>query len=1104
MSREKLAGYRLSPHQEHVWRLRQQLSACNWVGTLSIDGDLDIGLLHAALGSIVSRHEILRTSFHVPPGAALPLQVISERSDVTCEVIDLSARSSAEQAQFRDAYLVEAIRRPIDPQRPPALRGALLMLSRDQHELVITLPALCADAATVRVLAQEIARCYAGRADLPEEIVQYADYAELQYAMPDSGDDSDRVEHWLRQTLLSHPSPSVFGQRRAAQESAFEPRILRLSLKPELTSGIAAAARRCGTEQATFLLACWQILLWRLTGASDIVVWRLFDDRSDEALQDLPGLYARWLPIHCYIDGKFHLVELAAQVSETIRQAARQQGYFSWIACSAQEAGSLQCSKFPLGFEFLDCERAFRAGGVSIAARQQYNCTDAFRIKLSVLRVNGELAAELHYNGALFDSSTIERMARSLAALIDSAICGTQTAIAYLPAMDDGERHRILTAWNRTERALPSTELFHQRFEAQARQRPGQVAIECGDVKLTYAELNEAANRLANYLRRVHRVQANDRIGLLAGPSERYLIAFLGILKAGAAYLPIDLQYPQERRDFIIRDSGLKLLIQDTAELLDAPVPVFALNFQLNATGDSAENPAAPVGPHDLAYVIYTSGTTGTPKGAMLHHHGLRNLVLAQAAAYGPLENARVLQFASFGFDASVFEFCLALAHGGTLCVAQREQLRPGPELIQFLRDQAISVFDTTPGVLAALDWADLPRLELIVCAGESCPPSVVQKWAAGRRLFNAYGPTETTVWATSAACDASGLEAPPIGRPVVNTQVYILDSYLQPLPIGAPGELMIGGAGLARGYLARPELTADRFVPHPFARRAGERLYRTGDLARWLPEGNIEFLGRLDHQVKVRGFRIEVGEIESLLLQHPALREALVIAREDEPGDRRLVAYLVRDTQYQDESLQSEQLSQWQETFEEIDYSQAGASEDPQFNLAGWRSSSTGEPIPADQMRMWVRHTIERIGGLHPSRTLRDRLWYRPAAVPSGTAQRALHWPRLLRLFALVRAARPAPPPQAARSRSTSPVLRASTPGPAGCRIRYGHSQLRHPVLSQPRIPAAGHRAAASQARHRRAHFLGRRSLPAVAPCAACFGATRRRASGVAARAAE
>jgi len=982
MNKETLEGYRVSPHQKHVWRL-QQVWPCNWAGLLSIDGDLDSRVLEQALGWVVGRHEVLRTYFHLPPGAALPLQVIGDRMQVICATVDLRACSAAEQSEHRDAYLSAAVHRGIDPEHPSALQVTRLVLSESSSELVIALPAPCADAATARILAQELGRYFARQAERPEaeeeEAIQYADYAELQYAESDPDDASDAVERWFAQTLQAYPSPALFAETRPEQDAAFAPRSLRLIDTPGGAAGIEAAARRCGTDEATFVLACWQIALWRLTGEQDIVVWQLFDDRaSSEALLDLPGLYARWLPIHAYFDGKFRLDETATQVAEAVRQAAGHRGYFSWVAYREQQGAALEPSEFPFGFEFVDCGSSVQVGDLSFQARRQYNCTDAFRIKLSALKTDGELTLELHYNGALYDAATVERMRRSLLALLEGAVAETAaaTAIARLPLLDADERQRILDAWNATEQPLPSSDLFHQLFEAQARRYPERIAAEYGDTTLTYAELDLAADRLAARLRHEYAVRANDRVGLLAGPSERYLIAFLGILKAGAAYVPIDLQYPQERREFIVRDSGLKLLIQDAALPPAAPVPVLRLDAQAvagadAAAGDFAAHRPAAVDADDLAYVIYTSGTTGTPKGAMLSHAGLRNLALAQAVAYGPLDGERVLQSASFGFDASVLQICLALAHGGTLCLADRDAVRPGPELVQVLRDKAISIFDTTPGVLAALELADLPHLHTIVSAGDSCSREVVRKWAPGRRLFNAYGPTETTVWASYARCDESATETPPIGRPVANAQAYILDADLQPLPVGAPGELMIGGAGLARGYLAQSGLTAVKFVPHPFSRRPGERLYRSGDLARWLPDGSIEFLGRVDHQIKLRGFRIEVGEIESLLRQHPAIRESFVMAREDQPGDKRLVAYLVQDTEYRDESLETEQLSQWQETFEEIDYAADETRADPEFNIAGWKSSSTGEPIPAEQMRLWVDHTVERIERLRPTRTL-------------------------------------------------------------------------------------------------------------------------------------
>ncbi|MEH2279394.1 MAG: amino acid adenylation domain-containing protein [Nostoc sp.] len=467
--------------------------------------------------------------------------------------------------------------------------------------------------------------------------------------------------------------------------------------------------------------------------------------------------------------------------------------------------------------------------------------------------------------------------------------------IHNLSVLTEPERHKILVEWNDTKVDYPKYLCIHELFAAQVEKTPDNIAVVFDEQKLTYQELNHRANKVAHYLQSLG-VGREVLVGICVERSLDTIVGLLGILKAGAAYLPLDTSYPQERLSFMLSDSQVQVLLTQQKfvdEFSVSGVKTVCFDSDGEAIAcQSHENPPSDVTAENLAYLIYTSGSTGTPKGVLIQHQGVCNLAQAQIKLFDVHPHSRVLQFASFSFDASVWEIVMALGSGASLYMGTQDSLRPGADLIKFLREHSITHVTLPPTALAALPAEELPNLQTLIVAGEACNPKLIAQWSQERRFFNAYGPTESTVCATVAECTAGDTQA-TIGRAIANTQVYILDNHLQPVPIGTAGELFIGGDGLARGYLNRPELTRERFIPNPFD-EAGTKLYKTGDLTRYLPDGNIEFLGRVDNQVKIRGFRIELDEIEKLLIQHPDVKQVAVIAREDIPSDKRLVAYIV------------------------------------------------------------------------------------------------------------------------------------------------------------------------------------------------------------------
>ena len=516
-----------------------------------------------------------------------------------------------------------------------------------------------------------------------------------------------------------------------------------------------------------------------------------------------------------------------------------------------------------------------------------------FDISLELVEVPHGIVGRIGYRTELFEPATMERMARHYAALLESAARDPDQPLSAISLTDETERARLLSR-GRNPVPFSGETTAHALFEAQADSAPDAPALRAGELEVRYGELEAQANRIAHALRE-RGVRPGDLVGLCADRSPRLVAGLLGILKAGGAFLPLDPAYPRERLAFMVRDAGLSLVLTESAvaHVLPTGTAQMLLLDDERWQQQSDARPAPAAGCRDLAYVIYTSGSTGRPKGVLLEHRGLCNLVEAQIRAFRIAPYSRVLQFASLSFDAAVSEIFITLVGGGLLVLGTREQLLPGPDCIEFLREQRIDTMTLTPSVLAALPAEELPDLTMLVVAGEACTPDLVARWAPGRTMLNAYGPTEGTVCATIGRVEP-GEPAPAIGRPMDNVEVYVVDPHLRLVPDGVAGEICIGGVGLARGYLGRPELTAEKFVRNPFSDDPSARLYRTGDLGRWRGDGQLEFLGRADEQVKIRGFRIEPGEIESALRACPGVKDAAVVGATQPDGTRALVAYYV------------------------------------------------------------------------------------------------------------------------------------------------------------------------------------------------------------------
>ncbi|MFD6291566.1 amino acid adenylation domain-containing protein [Streptomyces sp. NPDC060205] len=873
-------------------------------------GELDIEALTAALGALVERHEILRTRL-VPGTDGVAYQVIDEPTPFVLPFADVSGHDDPAAAARK---LVNAeVMAPFDLARGPLVRATLIRMSVDEHVLALALHHVAFDEWSVGILRAELAALYeafrAGESDpLPPLAVQYADFAVWQRQWLTADVVDAHTAYWRDQLAdlraLELPTDRMRPPVRSTDGAAVD-----FSVPAPAADALRELSRKNGVTMSMTLLAALDVLLGWYTGSDDVVVGTPVANRNRAETEDLIGFFVNTLVIRTDLSGDPTFAELLGRVRKTALAAyAHQDLPFEQLVDElVTERDRSRTPLFQVFFNYTPegnpgqgdgQERPDAHKGEADESSFDVLATTSVNFDLAVALADhdGSLAGQIEYSTALFDAATVERMAGHLVALLEAVAADAKRRVGELPVLSAGERELVTEGWNASSVELPVVGGVHELIAERAASAPDAVAVVAGGESVTYGGLMARSNRQAHHLRGLG-VGAESVVGLCLPRGIDMVAAMVAVWQAGGAYLPLDPEYPADRLEFMLADAGVQVVVGERS-LVEGLSVGQGVWLDDPAVGEvlaglpSSEAPEATPSADRLAYVIYTSGSTGRPKGVQVGHGSVVGMVSALAPVLGAGPGTRVLQFASFSFDAAVLDVAVTLASGGVLVVASSEERAEAALLTSMVRAEGVGAASVVPSLLGVLDPGAVSGLRTLLLGAERLTEPVARAWSSGRRLVNTYGPTESTVMVTSGVVDPNLQRMPTIGSPVANTRLYVLDGSMRPVPVGVPGEVYIAGPQVARGYRGRPGLTGERFVADPFA-ADGTRMYRSGDRARWLPDGQLDFVGRADGQVKVRGFRIEPGEIEAVLTDHPQIRTAVVAAFGD-VEDRRLVAYLV------------------------------------------------------------------------------------------------------------------------------------------------------------------------------------------------------------------
>ncbi|MDM8560644.1 amino acid adenylation domain-containing protein [Candidatus Parabeggiatoa sp. HSG14] len=924
--------YELSNAQQRLWvlaQLEEGSVAYNVPLYLWLEGQLDREAFEKTLALLIQRHESLRTTFITIDGQ--PLQKIHDNIDFKVRLKDLTTQENAETVAQQLIY--EEALKPFDLEKGPLLKVSLLKLSEKNHVMLFTMHHIISDGWSINVIMGEFTQFYEAfhhrkAVSLPPLRIQYRDYAYWQNQQLESENLVSHRDYWHKKLAgdISVLNLSTDFPRPSLQ--TFNGNDLAFVLLAEQKNSLLTFCRQQNVSLFMILVAVVKVLLYRYTDQEDIIIGSPIAGRNHADLEEQIGFYVSTLVLRDQINGEQSFETFLQQVKQTAVAAYDHQIYpFDRLVNELNLHRDM--SRSPLFDVMVSLQNAsgeLERSVEGLLMRPVILESKASKLDITFHFKENEkgLFFSIEYNTDLFLEDRIKRMGNHINVLIESILVDAHQPISQLNILTKAEKKQLFYEFNDTVVAYPHEKTLIDLFEIQVEKTPNVVAIQFENQKLTYKALNSRANQLAHYLQNLG-VAANGLVGIYVERSLDMLVGLLGILKAGGAYVPLDPIYPQERLAFMLEDSQVSVLltqeklgIADWALKINDKVKIVYLDTDWAKINDdnllSVTNEALPITkPDNLAYVIYTSGSTGKPKGVQITHKSLCNFLISMRQQPGLTAEDVLLAVTTLSFDIAALELYLPLMTGAKIVLASPEVAADGSQLLEQLDKCGVTVMQATPAtwrLLLAAGWEGSEQLK-ILCGGEALPGELaLQLLKKSRAVWNMYGPTETTIWSTTyqVQAEAGTLEAVSIGHPIANTQVFILDSTLKPLPIGVQGELHIGGAGLAKGYLNRPELTAEKFINpenlQNFKNLGGlTRLYKTGDLACYLPDGNIEYLGRIDHQIKLRGFRIELGEIEAVLHEYPSVREGVVIIREDTPEDKRLVAYVVYSDKMQQNS---------------------------------------------------------------------------------------------------------------------------------------------------------------------------------------------------------
>jgi amino acid adenylation domain-containing protein len=873
-------------------------------------GPLNPAALEDSFNEVIRRHEILRTTFIVENDE--PLQHIQPECRIQINFAELHPATAESRLQSLTA---EEALKPFDLSRLPLIRVSLFRLSEAEHVLIINFHHIVVDGISIGLILDEVDIFYraltSGQDPHPPDLnLQYADFALWQRQAVDKEAYDDQLTFWQKQLSGALPVLELPADFPRPLLQSFKGSNVFLNLPQTLVRNLTSLGTREGCTFFMTVLAAFQVLLHRYSGAEEIVIGTPVALRDPGKVGSLIGNCLNMAALRCDLSGNPDFLEMLRRSRNTALDAFSNADlpFEALMRHLTIERDPARNPVFQVMLQVLPANPA-TIGDLEVSNFHFDMKIAQFDLALHFYEESGGQHLRFEYCTDVFRPETVERLASAFSRLLQAVVTNPRLKISEVPILSDSERHQVLTSWNKTSRHHPEDLCLHNLVERAAVRTPNLVAVECGGQSLTYRELNAKANRLANHLRECG-VQPESCVGIVLERSLDLIVGLLAILKAGATYVPMDPSFPPERLAWMMEDADILFLITLTGLLKDLSrlgLRAVCLDADWAAIEQGvSDDPGIALSPSSLAYIIYTSGSTGKPKGVMIEHRSVVNFLLSMQEEPGFDENDVLVAVTTISFDIAALEVFLPLISGGRLVVAQRNEVIDGSALLEKISSSGATVLQATPAtwkLMLEAGWEWTPELKML-CGGEPLPRELANRMLQrSAKLWNMYGPTETTIW-SSVERVRPGSDPILIGRPIANTQLYIVDQHLEPVPLGVIGELLIGGDGVSRGYRNRPDLTAERFIETPFL-DPGNRAYRTGDLARFHPDGRLELLGRLDHQVKLRGYRIELGEIEKVLSQHEAVKDAVVVTQEDQDGDKRLVAYCIPVTAGQLKSVQ-------------------------------------------------------------------------------------------------------------------------------------------------------------------------------------------------------